>query len=153
MTNDRLAQSLPFAAVALRFALAAAFLSAVADRFGLWGPPGAPNVGWGAMQPFFDYTATLNPWAPAFAVPFIGWFATIAEIVLGVWLIVGVQLRWAAVLSALLLLAFGVSMAISLGPEAPLSYSVFTAATASWLLAALPKNLTTFVRAGDSEPA
>jgi hypothetical protein len=28
---------------------AAGFLSAVADRFGLWGPPGAPNVAWGGV--------------------------------------------------------------------------------------------------------
>jgi hypothetical protein len=30
-----------------RFALGASFLSAVADRFGLWGPHGAKNVSWG----------------------------------------------------------------------------------------------------------
>src|ERR1700739_838222 len=30
-----------------RFALGASFLSAVADRFGLWGPYGAKNVSWG----------------------------------------------------------------------------------------------------------
>lgn len=28
----------------LRLALAAGSLSVAADRFGLWGPPGAPNV-------------------------------------------------------------------------------------------------------------
>jgi|GEM_PF-4494908 len=28
----------------LRFSLAAGLLSAVADRLGLWGPPGTPNV-------------------------------------------------------------------------------------------------------------
>ena len=36
-----------FAATALRVALAAGFLSAVADRFGLWGMPGTPGVAWG----------------------------------------------------------------------------------------------------------
>jgi hypothetical protein len=30
-----------------RFALGASFLSAVADRCGLWGPYGAKNVAWG----------------------------------------------------------------------------------------------------------
>ena len=32
------------ATVSLRIALALAFLSAVADRFGLWGKPGEPGV-------------------------------------------------------------------------------------------------------------
>src|SRR5215470_4708423 len=35
-----------------RFALGASFLSAVADRFGLWGPYGAKNVSWGNFGPF-----------------------------------------------------------------------------------------------------
>jgi hypothetical protein len=48
----------------LRVALAAGFLSAVADRFGLWGPAGAANVAWGAWQPFVDYVAKLNWFAP-----------------------------------------------------------------------------------------
>jgi hypothetical protein len=33
-----------FVSVYVRLALGTAFLSAVADRFGLWGPPGARNV-------------------------------------------------------------------------------------------------------------
>ena len=45
-----------------RLALAAAFLSAVADRLGLWGPPGTPGVAWGSFEPFLAYTATINPW-------------------------------------------------------------------------------------------
>ena len=35
-----------------RFALGASFLSAVADRFGLWGPYGAKNVSWGNFAHF-----------------------------------------------------------------------------------------------------
>ena len=35
-----------------RFALGASFLSAVADRFGLWGPYGAKNVSWGEFRSF-----------------------------------------------------------------------------------------------------
>jgi hypothetical protein len=31
----------------LRWALAVTILSAVADRFGLWGPSGTTNVAWG----------------------------------------------------------------------------------------------------------
>ena len=30
-----------------RLALGGTFLAAVADRFGLWGPPGTHNVAWG----------------------------------------------------------------------------------------------------------
>jgi len=39
-----------------RFALGASFLSAVADRFGLWGPYGAKNVSWGNFAHFVEYT-------------------------------------------------------------------------------------------------
>ena len=35
-----------------RFALGASFLSAVAERFGLWGPYGAKNVSWGKFRSF-----------------------------------------------------------------------------------------------------
>ena len=35
-----------------RFALGASFLSAVADRFGLWGPHGAKNVSSGRFRSF-----------------------------------------------------------------------------------------------------
>src|SRR5262249_55933383 len=44
----------------LRVGLAAAFLSAVADRFGLWGQPGSRGVSWGDMAHFYDYTAEVN---------------------------------------------------------------------------------------------
>ena len=39
-----------------RLALGASFLSAVADRFGLWGPYGAKNVSWGTFAHFVEYT-------------------------------------------------------------------------------------------------
>jgi len=35
-------------------------LSAVADRFGLWGPPRAANVSWGDWPHFVAYTATRD---------------------------------------------------------------------------------------------
>ncbi len=40
------------APVVLRWALAVTILSAVADRFGLWGPPGTANVSWGDWPHF-----------------------------------------------------------------------------------------------------
>ena len=48
------------ATILLRIALALAFLSAVADRFGLWGKPGSPGVSWGNMTQFNAYVARLN---------------------------------------------------------------------------------------------
>ena len=53
-----------FAAIALRVALAAGFLSAVADRFGLWGMPGTPGVAWGDWSHFLTYTGRLNGFFP-----------------------------------------------------------------------------------------
>jgi hypothetical protein len=43
-----------------RFALGASFLSAVADRFGLWGPYGAKNVSWGDFAHFVEYTGAVT---------------------------------------------------------------------------------------------
>ena len=54
---DRLAT---FSSVFVRLALGVSFLSAVADRFGLWGVYGQPNVSWGNYARFVDYTAKLN---------------------------------------------------------------------------------------------
>lgn len=122
---------------ALRLSLAAAFLSAVADRFGLCGPPGASNIAWGAWKPFVEYTGTLLPFLPPSLIEASAIAATAAEVVLGLWLIVGWRLRIAAFCSTLLLLLFGLSMAFTLGLKAPLNYSVFTAAAAALALAAL----------------
>ena len=43
-----------------RLALKASFLSAVADRFGLWGPYGAKNVSWGNFAHFLEYTRSVT---------------------------------------------------------------------------------------------
>ena len=126
------------AALFTRVALAAAYLSAVADRFGLWGAPGDPNVGWGNFEHFLAYTAMLNWYWPSSMIPLLGWTATIIEIVLAVLLLAGLFVREAALASGALLIIFAVSMTAALGAEPPLSYSVWTAAGASFLLAALP---------------
>lgn len=127
-----------YAPVYLRLALGATFLMAVGDRFGLWGPAGAPNVSWGNFQNFLDYTAILNPHVPASWIPLLGWTATIAEVVLGLALIVGFRPRVTALLSGILLLLFAFGMTVGLGIGAPLSYSVFTASAAAFLLAVHP---------------
>lgn len=121
--------------LALRLSLAIAFLAAVADRFGWCGPPGSANVAWGAWRPFVEYTGTLLPFLPATLVEFSAIAATALEIVFGLWLLSGWQVRIAAYGSAVLLLIFGLTMVVALGWKAPLNYSVFTAAAAAWALA------------------
>ena len=119
----------------VRIALAVAFISAVADRLGLWGQPGAVNVAWGGWGPFLDYVAVLNPWAPSALIPALGGIATAAEVVLAVGLLIGWKLRWFALGSGLLLVAFAGAMTFSMGIKAPLDYSVLSAAGAAFALA------------------
>ena len=114
-----------------RIALGAAFLSGIASRFGLWGK----DVGYGNFANFVSYTAEVNAFMPAATIPFLAWAATAAELVLGIALLIGFRLRWAALSSALLLLLFATAMAISLGIKSPLDYSVFSASAAALLLA------------------
>jgi uncharacterized membrane protein YphA (DoxX/SURF4 family) len=121
----------------LRLALGATFLAAVADRFGLWGPAGTVNVAWGDFQRFTTYTAQLNPWAPTPIVPALAWTATVAELVLGVGLILGFFTRWSALLSGFLLLLFAFGMTVGTGLKSALNSSVFSAAAAAFALAAL----------------
>ena len=121
----------------LRVAIAAGFLSAVADRFGLWGPPGAANIDWGAWKPFVDHTRLLTFYLPESLAPFAAIFATLAEAVLGVWLLVGWRTRVAAYASAALLLTFALSMTLAVGVKNPLNYSTFTGVAAAFALAVL----------------
>lgn len=123
-----------YATIYLRVALGTAFLSAVADRIGAWGPPGAPHVAWGNFHNFLVYAGKLNPWFPGSWIPAVGWIATICEIAFGIALIVGFRIRITALLSGLLLLAFALGMAFGLSIKAPLDYSVFTASAAAFLL-------------------
>ena len=85
-----------YGSVFLRLALGVTFLSAVTDRLGWWGPPGAPNVAWGNLERFAAYAAILNPWAPPTLVPAIVWIVTVAEACLGSTLILGLWTRWSA---------------------------------------------------------
>lgn len=119
----------------LRLALGAAFLSAVADRMGLWGPPGASTSAWGDFDHFLSYTGTLNPFLPSALIAPLGWVVTIAEVALGLALIVGARLRHVAVASAVLLLLFALGMTVGEGIKSPLDASVFTASAAALLLA------------------
>lgn len=118
-----------------RIAIAMSFLSAVADRFGWWTPVlGNENVVWGNMGNFIAYTGVLVPWISKQVLPLLAWSVTIAEVVLGVLLIIGYQKRIVALLSGLLLLTFAFSMMFFSSIKAPFDYSVFTASACSFLL-------------------
>ena len=125
-----------YSAVYLRVALGMAFLSAVADRFGLWGASGESLVAWGNFQNFLDYTAQITPFFPTFMVPIIGWIVTILEIALGMILLTGVRLKEVAFISGTLLLLFAIGMTVGVGIKSPLDCSVFTVSAAAFYLSA-----------------
>jgi len=64
----------------------------------------------------------------------LGIIATGAELLFGLLLLVGWYTRVTALLSGLLLLVLGASMALGLGVQAPLNYAVFTGAGSAFLL-------------------
>jgi putative oxidoreductase len=115
----------------VRIALAAAFLSAVGSRFGMYGK----DAGWGNFANFTKYTAEVNSFMPAWTIPYIAWIATVAEVFFALALLAGLWPRWIALGTALLLALFGAAMAISFGIKSPLDYSVFSASAAAFLLA------------------
>jgi uncharacterized membrane protein YphA (DoxX/SURF4 family) len=128
-----------YSSIFLRLALGISFLAAVADRFGLWGSFGQPNVAWGDFSHFVAYTRKLNWFMPSAAIPALAWTATCVEILLGVALVLGAFTRVAAFLSGWLLLLFALSMTSALGLKAPLNFSVFTGSAAAFLLATCRK--------------
>lgn len=118
----------------LRLSVAAGFLSAVADRFGLWN---ARVSVWGNWENFLNYTQSLNPLMPSEMIPFLGWVSTILELVLGICLFIGFRTSLAAKLSGWLLLLFALAMTFSLGIKKPLDYSVFAASAAAFAISLL----------------
>ncbi|KIA87703.1 MauE/DoxX family redox-associated membrane protein [Flavobacterium sp. AED] len=120
----------------LRIALSAGFLSASADRFGMW--PKEVSA-WGNWQNFVVYTKSLNPFAPDSLVPFLAYTATSLEIILGILLLTKFKTNWVAKASSALLLLFALSMAFSSSIKAPLDYSVFCASASAFALSILVK--------------
>ncbi|MFC5625614.1 DoxX family protein [Algoriphagus winogradskyi] len=118
----------------LRLAISLSFLSAVADRFGMW--PAEVSV-WGNWQSFVDYTALINPWMPVSIIPALAGIATIAEIAFALFLLLGFKTELFAKLSGVLMLIFALSMAFSIGLKAGFDYSVFTASAAAFGLSQL----------------
>jgi len=108
-------------------ALAAAFVSVVADRYGLWGSTGAEAI--------------LGSLLPEELLRVGTWIASLVEILLVLALLTGWQLRWATLLGAILLLLHAIVMFVSLGLAAPLGYFVLSGASAAFLLFALQRSL------------
>jgi uncharacterized membrane protein YphA (DoxX/SURF4 family) len=123
----------------LRLSISLCYLSAVADRFGLWGPAGTKGVSWGNWENFVAYSHTLNAFAGPLMNKLLAIIATILEIILPALLLVGYQIRRASVASGVLLSTFALAMTFGLGAKAPLDYSVWTAAAASFALGIWPK--------------
>jgi uncharacterized membrane protein YphA (DoxX/SURF4 family) len=82
-----------------------------------------------------EYTHRINWYVPAGIIPALGIMATAAELSLGLLLLVGWHTRVTTLLTGLLLLVFGVAMALGLGVKTPLDYSVFSGAGGALLLA------------------
>lgn len=128
----------------LRLAISFAFLSAVADRFGLWGPAGAEGVVWGNFKNFTAYTAILSPFDLNSSIGFVlistmAVGATILEVIFGILLLTGVMLEKTALGSGILLLVFGLAMAFFLGIKPTQDYSVFSASAAAFALYSLSR--------------
>lgn len=118
----------------LRLAISTAFLSAVADRFGLWSSEVSV---WGNWTNFLEYTKIINPWMPESLISPIGILATAAEIIFAVCLLIGFKTEVFAKFSGILLLIFALSMTFSTGIKGAFDFSVFTAAAAAFALSGM----------------
>jgi putative oxidoreductase len=121
----------------LRIALGVGFLVPGLDRLGVWGPHGGHQVSWGDWSHFSAYAKEVMSFLPAKLAEFLAVIATICEISFGVLLLIGWLTRWAAIGAGVLTLIFALSMAVSFGIVAPLSYSVFAVSAGSFLLSTL----------------
>lgn len=126
--NTRIKQNL--SPLFLRLALAAALLSAVADRFGLWGA----NSAWGNWKNFQAYTRQLTFFLPPSLSIVCGYVATFLEILFALLLLIGFKTKYVGMLTGLLLLLFALAMSISLGIKSALDYSVWVGSAAAFLL-------------------
>lgn len=120
----------------LRIALSSGMLSAVADRFGLW--PQEISA-WGNWESFIAYTHKLNPWIPASLIHYVGGIATFLEAFFAIGLLVHYRTSLMAKGTGVLLLVFGLAMAIFLHIKTPLDYSVFIGSAGAFSLSFLTK--------------
>lgn len=118
----------------LRASISLSFLSAVADRFGIW----SNNISvWGNWNNFLIYTQSLIPWLYISFIPYIAIIATIAEIIFSLALLLGFKTALFAKLSAYLLLFFAIAMISSTGFKGVFDYSVLTASAAAFSLSSI----------------
>jgi putative oxidoreductase len=101
--------------------------------FGLVQP--GKGVNWGNWQNFAAYTNTLLSFLSHQVASVMGLLATIAEILIRRFLIIGYKTRVAGYGGFLLTLIFVICMAAFIGIRVPLNYSVFSASAGSLLLA------------------
>ena len=120
-----------WAVIYARLAIGGAFLSAVGARFGLWNG----TLDLEHFPRFIQLTAEVNSFMPAATIPFLAWAATIAELSLGLALIVGFHTRVVGFGAAILLALFASAMALSFGVKEPMDYSIFSASAGALLLA------------------
>lgn len=137
MKNISIAQ----AGLVLRIVLGITMLSAVADRFGVWGAPGSNGVSWGNWENFVLYTQTLISFASKSTAEILGAIATFFEILFSFLLFFGFKTRIATLGTSILMLLFAFAMAISVSVKAPFDYSVLTSAAAALLLSTIGKTV------------
>lgn len=118
----------------LRLAISAGFVSAVADRFGIWS---AEASVWGNWGNFVQYSEVINPWFPTSLVPTLAIIATTAEILFAFFLLIGFKTELFAKLSGFLLLIFALSMTFSIGIKGAFDYSVFIASAGAFALSTM----------------
>jgi uncharacterized membrane protein YphA (DoxX/SURF4 family) len=113
----------------LRIGIGVGFLSAVADRLGLW--PTQISA-WGNWENFLGYTKLINPIIPEILIPMVGAAVTIAEVLFGICLIIGLKTELTAKLSGYLMLTFALAITFSSGIKGAFDYSVFAASAGAF---------------------
>ena len=79
----------------LRYSIGIGFLLPVLDRLGYFGGPGEADVMWGNWDYFVSYTHQLMPYLSLKPASFFAFIATSLEVLFGILLLVGYQVRLA----------------------------------------------------------
>ncbi|MDV2117437.1 DoxX family protein [Alcaligenes faecalis] len=138
-TEYRKETKMTFILLFLRLSLALTLLSAVADRFGLWGELNNFDITWGGMNRFHQDVEVLTPWLFASAIPALSWFVTILELLLGIALLLNYKSALAALLSGVLFLIFALSMSFFLSTKLMINFNVLVCSASAFLLWQLEK--------------
>lgn len=112
----------------------------MADRFGLWGPPGSYRVAWGNWHHFIRYVSVLTSGVRGPLLELLGIASTLLEIILGVFLLAGFKIKTVSLLSGILLLLFALGMSFNTGIKSAWDASVYAAAFGALLLSLHPKS-------------